>query len=258
MRINTRAVWQMIDTGYVLLERDSYEYDGPCAAAFGGDSDTSTSSSTETNTQNLNLQGIEGVGIAGVRGGRVNVETTDHGTVEAARDVAIAALDTGATGFNEATNLAGDAIATSERLTGDVLNFADAAGARSADIASDALATGERLTGDVLGFAAGAQQEVFDVVTDSQADAYDFARENAAGFRESSSELIGRFIAGAEGFFESALNAVTGANDQVLDATREIQARESVNTDARFENVTKFALIGAAVLGLGAIWAASR
>lgn len=40
MRITTRAVYQMTDDGMELLERDSYEYDGPVALAGGGGGDT--------------------------------------------------------------------------------------------------------------------------------------------------------------------------------------------------------------------------
>lgn len=46
MRITTRAVFQMTEDGFVELERDSYEYDGPVSQAGGGSGGGNTTTNT--------------------------------------------------------------------------------------------------------------------------------------------------------------------------------------------------------------------
>lgn len=162
---------------------------------MGSRSRSSTAARSDTSTQNLNLQEIDGVAVAGV-GGDVRIATTDQGTVDAARDIAIAALDTGREGFNEAADVARDSI---------------------------------------------------DFAGDTQERAFDFAGDVNEGFQESVTDIVGKV-------FEFA----GGTGEKIIDATERIQARESSNTDARLEEITRVALIGAAILGAGAIYAASR
>lgn len=61
---------------------------------MGGKSSSSSSSNTTTNTQNLNLQGNEGISLAGNDGSfQIDLSSTDYGTVEAAAAVTTRALD---------------------------------------------------------------------------------------------------------------------------------------------------------------------
>lgn len=46
MRVNTKVVWQLTDDGMELLERESYDYDGPVADCKGGGSQTVTQETT--------------------------------------------------------------------------------------------------------------------------------------------------------------------------------------------------------------------
>lgn len=220
MRITTRAVWQMTaDGGFELLERESFEYHGPLAQAGGGGSRSSSSSQQSTQTQNLNLQEIGGIAVAGSEGVTIRSTTTDQGTVDAARDIAITALDTGLTGFQEAGDLARDVLASSERQTGSVLDFA-----------------------------AGAQEGVFDVVDASQARAFDFAGDVNLGFQEALGGVTEDFIGAGQSILERVIDVVQGAGRQVVDVTERVQARESTNTDARLEEIARVALIGAGVV----------
>lgn len=83
MRINTYTAWQMMpDGGFELLERVSYEYNGPVARAFGGDSETSSEETTITETtQEIDTTtiGIEDANFA-IGAGR-DVTLTDPGLV---------------------------------------------------------------------------------------------------------------------------------------------------------------------------------
>ena len=70
---------------------------------IGGSSRSRSTSTTSTDVQNINLQGIEGLAVAGVEG---DVILTDQGSIAAARDIALAGLDTGRTGFSEVLDFA--------------------------------------------------------------------------------------------------------------------------------------------------------
>ena len=70
---------------------------------IGGSSRSRSTSTTSTDVQNINLQDIEGLAVAGVGG---DVTLTDQGSIAAARDIALAGLDTGRTGFSEVLDLA--------------------------------------------------------------------------------------------------------------------------------------------------------
>lgn len=257
MRITTRAVWQMTaDGGFELLERDSYEYSGPVAAAKGGSS-SSSSSSSAVNTQNLNLQEIDGVAVAGVDG-NVSIETTDQGTVDAARDIALRGLDTGLTGFQEAVDLGRDVVASGERGAQAVVDAGVTLGQESADLARDAISFTESQTRNVLDFASGAQREAVDLVADSQDRSFDFAGDVNRGFQESVTGLTEDFLQAGERLVGDVIEFAGGTGNQIIAATERIQARESGNTDARLEQITRVALIGAAVIGVGALYVASR
>lgn len=201
MKINVRTVWQMTADGLVLLEQESIDYAGPIAAAKGG-SDSRSSSRSAVSTQNLNLQEIDGVAVAGVDGS-VSIETTDEGTVAAAHDIAVRGIEASSEGFQEA-----------------------------ADVASDAIDAGVEQTGAVLEFA-----------TTAQRDAFDFAGDVAHGFEDVVRDVI---------------DFAGGTGEQVIDATERIQARESGNTDARLQEITRVALIGAAVVAGGALFLAAQ
>ena len=72
---------------------------------IGGSSRSRSTSTTSTDVQNINLQGIEGLAVAGVDG-NVILTQTDQGAIQAARDIALVGLDTGRTGFSEVLDLA--------------------------------------------------------------------------------------------------------------------------------------------------------
>ena len=86
MRISTRTVWQMNPDGsFTELERESYDYDGPLAQAFGGRSrqTTQTTSTQDIDTTSVGLQDVQ-AGVAVAAGGDVFLETTDLGAVQGA------------------------------------------------------------------------------------------------------------------------------------------------------------------------------
>jgi len=70
---------------------------------IGGSSRSRSTSTSSTDVQNINIQDIEGLAVAGVEG---DVILTDQGSIAAARDIALAGLDTGRTGFSEVLDLA--------------------------------------------------------------------------------------------------------------------------------------------------------
>ena len=114
MRINTRTVWQInADGSMTLLERESYDYTGPVAQAFGGRSKTVTETTQEVTTTQLGLEDIEGIGIAAVGDVEFTQTVTDLGAVQGAFDFA---TDIG----RQAGETAQQAVATSRQAIATV------------------------------------------------------------------------------------------------------------------------------------------
>ena len=98
-----------------------------------------TQSTSVVDTQNLNLQDIEGVAFAGEFGGDVTL--SDQGSVEAARQIAIAALGVGAAGFEETAALTREVLTAGRQQTETVAGIASSIAARESGN------TGARLEG---------------------------------------------------------------------------------------------------------------
>ncbi len=161
-----------------------------------------TTSASAVDTQNLNLQDIEGVAVAGVRG-PVSIELSDQGAIKAGRDIALAGMNT----FRDNIELTGDVLRTGRRQTETVLEFG-----------ADVLRTGRRQTEGVL----------------------DIGRDIAfAG--------IGAFEENVQ-LTRDILQAGRRQSETAAGLAGSVLARESTNVDPRLENITKFALIGAAVV----------
>lgn len=113
MKINTRTVWQMTDNGdYVLLEQESYEYNGPIIQAFGGRSTTVGPQTTqEIETTTVGLQDIEGIGVAAGGDVEFTQTVTDQGAIQGAFDFA---TDIAGQGFQAAQQ----AVETSRQAIG--------------------------------------------------------------------------------------------------------------------------------------------
>ena len=75
---------------------------------MGFSSRSRSTSTTETDVKNINLQDVSGTTFAGVDG---DIIFTDQGSLDVARDIALAGLDTGRTGFSEVLDLAGSVLA---------------------------------------------------------------------------------------------------------------------------------------------------
>jgi hypothetical protein len=223
----------------------------------GGSSSSSTASTQTTATQNLNLQEISGVAVAGVDG-NVSITATDQGTVDAARDIATNIIDAGAGAFQETVDLADAAIASGERGAQSVVDAGVRFGQEAGDLARDVLFSGERLTETSLDFARGSQGDALDFARDAQSDSFRLVELSSMGFNETVGGLVEDFLAIGENLVGDVLEFAGGSGARLTDAAAAIQARESGNTDARLEDITRYALIGAVVLGGAAIYAAAR
>lgn len=111
MRINTKVVYQMNDDGsFTELERESYEYDGPVAMAFGGDSSSSTHTETsqDIDTTTVGLQQESGLGLAA--GGDIEFRGTftDQGAIQVAQNIAERSFDFSGEFADEAFGFARD------------------------------------------------------------------------------------------------------------------------------------------------------
>ncbi len=91
----------------------------------GSRSRTDTRSSSTVDTQNLNLQDIEGLAVAGVRG-PVNIELSDQGAIEAGTEIALAGIG----GFEENVQLTRDIIQAGRAQSETVAGLAGAVLAR--------------------------------------------------------------------------------------------------------------------------------
>lgn len=121
MRINTKLVYQMTVDGMEIIERESYEYDGPIACAFGGKSSTSAATTTtqEIETTTIGLEDIEGIGIGAGRDVEFTQNITDAGAIQGAIGVAEKSFDFagefGSEAFDFATDIARQAGETSQQ-----------------------------------------------------------------------------------------------------------------------------------------------
>jgi len=106
----------------------------------GGNSSSATTNITET--LNTNLQGVEGIGIGGLKDSRVNITTTDHGTVERAFNLSeLAVSEVGAANQNalsEALGFAEKSLGYADEAVAESLTFAQRAGENALDFAYEA------------------------------------------------------------------------------------------------------------------------
>lgn len=115
MRIHTKQVFQMTDSGeYILLESHGYDYAGPVAQCFGGDTDeTQTTTTTqEIETTTLGLQDIEGIGIAAGGDVEFNQDVTDLGAIQGAFDFAESSAGQAASLAEKSIAISGAAVKT--------------------------------------------------------------------------------------------------------------------------------------------------
>jgi hypothetical protein len=121
MRINTKIVWQMnVDGTFTELGRESYEYEGPVACAFGGRSTTTGPTTTqEIETTTIGLEDIEGIGIGAGRDVEFTQNITDAGAIQGAIGVAEKSFDFagefGSEAFDFASDIAQQAGQTSQQ-----------------------------------------------------------------------------------------------------------------------------------------------
>ena len=94
----------------------------------GGRSSSRSTSTTSTDVQNINLQDIDGVAV--LTEGNVAITQSDAGAIEAGRQIAIAGLDTGLTGFRETVDLTREVLQAGRRQTETVAGIASSIAAR--------------------------------------------------------------------------------------------------------------------------------
>lgn len=115
MRITTKLVLQMNDDGsFTELERESYEYDGPVAQCFGGDTESTTETVTDIDTTQVGIESVEGLGIAAAGDVDFNqtITQTDQGAIAGAFEFA---QELGSGAFEFAEDVARGAQETSIR-----------------------------------------------------------------------------------------------------------------------------------------------
>lgn len=129
MRVTTKIVFQMNRDGtFTELERDSYEYHGPVAQAFGGDSDTesTTTTTTDIDTTQVGIESVEGIGIAAAGDVAFNqdITLTDRGAIESsfefAEEIGSGAFDFASDISRQAGETARAAVATSRQAIATV------------------------------------------------------------------------------------------------------------------------------------------
>lgn len=90
---------------------------------MGFSSRSRSTSTTDTDVKNVNLQDVSGTTFAGVDG---DITFTDQGSINAARDIALAGLDTGLTGFSEVLSLGRSVLQQGQQQTASVVGLAGA------------------------------------------------------------------------------------------------------------------------------------
>ena len=127
MRITTKLVLQMhVDGSFTELERDSYNYDGPLAQAFGGGSETTSTTTTDIDTTQVGIESVEGIGIAaaGDVSFRQDITLTDQGAIDSsfefAQEIGGGALDFASDISRQAGETARAAVATSRQAIATV------------------------------------------------------------------------------------------------------------------------------------------
>ena len=137
----------------------------------------------------------------------------------------------------------------SERLSGDVTALARSFGADAFDLSRDVLDVSDNLAVQSLDVVRLSSENVADVASDFGArtaslteDFTGALRDVTGGFGDRLGDLVGDFAVFAQ-----------GTATQLLNAIGVIQQRESGNTDARLEQITRVALIGAAIVAAFAV-----
>ena len=127
MRITTKLVLQMnVDGSFTEIERDSYDYDGPLAQAFGGGSETTSTTVTDIDTTQVGIESVEGIGIAAAGDVEFNqqITLTDQGAIDSsfefAQEIGGGALDFASDISRQAGETARAAVATSRQAIATV------------------------------------------------------------------------------------------------------------------------------------------
>lgn len=203
-----------------------------------------------TDTDNINISDIEdSVALAGVRDSNVNITVSDQGALDVAETVAVEGFDTIGDAFNE--NI---------ELTRDLLNFQDAANERTAIQLADGTAAALGFGEDALDFADRSQVEAFafggdafDFARDQSSDAFGFAATTQEASLDFVDDLANRSLDTIGDLAETFVDFTAGQSTELRNAIGDIQARESINTDARLGDITRVALFVAGGIAVAAI-----
>ena len=178
-------------------------------------SSSTTQNEENTDARQVGVTDVSGVSLAQVSGGRNIITTTDQGAIDAGRDIALEGLHVGQRGLEEAGGV----------LT-DLVNLG----------VEQSLETGATLRASqdrAFSFAESVQEGNERVLVDSLA-ATERVTDNAFGF-------VGDLV-------NQVIEVVGDSGTRLVDSIGAVQARESTNTDARLEGITRVALIGAGVV----------
>lgn len=208
-------------------------------------SSSSSSSPTSTSTFNLGLQDIDGEAIAAVDS-TVTINTSDVGAVAGGLELARRAVD--------AAERGGELVAYEAGRNLDVVAGALVSGQRDAfDAVSDAYSGAAGAVADASGAAIRASG-------DALVESLDFGRDIHSTSLDVVDRALDSTLVLAEGYASELRSAYEGVGEYVervgsgfLETVERFQARESTNTDARLEGVTKNALVVAAVVAGGAL-----
>lgn len=210
------------------------------------DSKSTTNVSNLTDARQAGFEDIEGPAV-GFAEGNVSIVDTDHGAVDAAESIALGGLEVAERLGSDALELGRDSIYAGfagleevSNFAGDVLEAGRAQNVETAatlrDSLSASLAFGDRIAGDAIESSRAGASEVIG-----------FAGDTVGDFLSLSSSLLDRVV-----------STVQDSGRTVVGAVTDTFARESTNTDARLEAITKYALIGGAIAVGAALYVASR
>lgn len=203
---------------------------------FGGDRESTTNVQETVDTTNVNISDIEdSVAFAGVRDSRIKITTTDRGAIAAGVKIATRGIDASEGALQEVVGLGRDVIEAGSRQN-----------ERTANVLAEGQAAAFGFAGDIndqaLGFVEGANDRAISFVDDIAGRSLDAV-----------SDVSGRSLDAVSDVADTFVEFTSGQSTNLLNAIESIQARESVNTDARLEEITRVALIGAGVVAVGAI-----
>jgi hypothetical protein len=179
-----------------------------------------------TDARQVGQENISGVGV-GQTGGNVTVNVTDRGAVEEGVALARDAIYAGAQGLEELTTFGRDVLSF-----GADQNLETAATLR--DTTDRAFAFGDRVVGEALESSRAGQEQVIG-----------FAGDVVANYLDEGGALLDRVV-----------TAVQDSGRSFVGAVNDTFARESTNTDARLENITKYVLIGGGLVVAVALYSA--